>query len=80
MHFNLAVNGMSTKIGNKLEAVDDFKYLGSWVNDTDNDIKTRKALAWASCNKMGQIWSSNLPRFIKLRLFKATLESVLLYG
>ena len=39
-----------------------------------------KALAWSACNKMKTIWSSNLSRNFKIRLFRATVESVLLYN
>ena len=31
-----------TRDGSQLEVVPDFKYLGSWVDSTDNDIKIRK--------------------------------------
>ena len=32
--------------GIALKAVNDFKYLGSWVNSSEQDLKVRKALAW----------------------------------
>ena len=44
------------------------------------DIKIRKALAWSACHKLGKVWKSTLKRNIKIRLFIATVESVLLYG
>ena len=46
----------------------------------EQDIKTRKALAWKACNKMSSIWKTTLPRTFKVRLLSATVESVLLYG
>ena len=52
-----------------LEVVDDFKYLGSWVND----ITIRKALAW---NGMGKVWRSPISPKLKLRFFGATVEIV----
>ena len=58
----------------------DFKYLGSWVDTTSQDIKVRKAQAWSALNKMNQMWISNLSKTTKINLFKATVESVLLYG
>ena len=63
-----------------LKEVEDFKYLGSWVNSTEKDLKVRKALAWRALNGMTCVWTSNLPRQIKLSFFNATVESVLLYG
>ena len=71
---------LKTTDGTTLEVVDDLKYLGSWVNSTEQDIKTRKALAWKACNKMSSIWKTTLPRTFKVRLLSATVESVLLYG
>ena len=57
----------------------DFKYLGCW-SDKDRDIRTRKALAWRSMHKMNKIWKGGLPNALKLQLFRATTETILLYG
>ena len=63
------------------EVVNDFKYLGSWTQSSLQNIKTREALAvWKTCNKLTKIWKSNLPRSAKVKLFQATVESILLYG
>jgi len=37
-------------------------------------------MAWRACNKMDQIWKSNLNRTLKIRLLTSTVEAVLLYG
>ena len=58
----------------------DFKYLGSWVDTTYEDMRIRKGSSWSSMNRMDAIWKSNLRRETKIRLFRATIESVLLYG
>ena len=71
---------LTTTEGIALREVRDFKYLGSWVNSTEQDLKVRKALAWRALNGMTNVWTSNLPRQIKLSFFYATVESVLLYG
>ena len=42
--------------------------------------KRRIALAWTACNKLCKIWRSSLSRTFKLRLFRATVETVLLHG
>ena len=43
------------------------------MENRDKDFKVRKALAWSACHKLRKIWTS-------IRLFIATVESVLLYG
>ena len=69
-----------TNDGTNLDEVQDFKYLGAWMESTEKDVKQRKAAAWRACSKLNKIWKSTLPRKFKLRLFAATVESVLLYG
>ena len=71
---------IKAKNGEKLNVVDNFKYLGSWNKSSESDISVRKALAWSACHRLRKIWSSKLKRKIKERLFLATVESVLLYG
>ena len=73
-------SNLQTNDGSELEQVKDFKYLGAWMESTAKDIKQRKAAAWRACSKLSKIWKSSLPRKFKLRLFSATVESVLLYG
>ena len=63
-----------------LKVVSDFKYRVSWANSTERGIEVRKSLAWKALNDMSSIWSSNLSRDLKIRVFQATIESVLLYG
>ena len=36
-------SALKTNQGTELEKVEHFKYLGSWVDSTDKDIKIRKA-------------------------------------
>ena len=71
---------LSTSAGSSLKKVNDFKYLGAWVATTEHDFIVRKAKAWAACHKMKKIWKSDLRRTLKIRLFQATVESILLYG
>ena len=85
MYFNVDVAPLSniddepifqalTEIGEQ-----DFKYLGSWCSKA-RDINTRKALAWRSLHKMDKIWKSQFDEKLKIMLFRATTESILLYG
>lgn len=82
MQYNLSdqQSGIKTSEGQYLERVEDFQYLGSWIATSNRDFNVRKAKAWDACNKMKNIWKSNLPRQLKSDLFKATVESILLYG
>ena len=91
----LAMNAKKTKVltfnqkqqvkitandGSVLEVLQDFRYLGSMMSSTENDIKSRKGMAWRACNKMEMIWKSNLRKDLKIRLLTSTVEAVLLYG
>ena len=55
---------IATSDGTVLEE-GDFKYLGSWVDNTEKDVKTRKAMAWQACNSMTKVWKSSLPKSLK---------------
>ena len=63
-----------------IKRVEDFKYLGSYIADSQKDFKIRKALAWDACNKLDKIWLSNLPNPLKVQTFRTLIEPVLLYG
>ena len=54
---------LKTADGQTLQVEKDFKYLGSWINSSEKDIKVRKALAWNALHSMHVIWKSkiNLP-------------------
>ena len=71
---------INARDGTPIKVVPNFKYLGAWTESTEKDFAVRKALAWSACHKLRKIWSSLLPRKLKLRSFVATVESVLLYG
>ena len=71
---------IKVKNGNTLKIMENFKYLGAWMESTEKDFAVRKSLAWSSCHKLKKVWSSKLSRKIKVRLFITTVESVLLYG
>ena len=44
------------------------------------DFELRKAIAWKACHKLKQIWKSTMNRKLKIRIFRATIEIILLYG
>ena len=60
--------------------MENFNYLGAWTESIEKDFAVRKALAWNACHKLRKVWSSKLPRKIKVRIFITTVESVLFYG
>ena len=63
-----------------LQMVSDYVYLGSYIYSSEKDFTTRKGKAWAACNAMNKIWSSNLDNVFKIKFFKAVVEPILLYG
>ena len=78
---NLSLASPITTIdGAPLEIVEDFRYLGSFINSSEQDIRVRKARAWKALNSMSNVWKSRMPADLKRRIFVATVESVLLYG
>ena len=54
-----------------LKMVSDYVYLGSYISSSEKDFLTRKCKAWAACNAMNKIQSSELDR---------NFEPILLYG
>ena len=66
--------------GNSIKQVEDSKYLGSFVMNSEKDMKSRKALAWVACNKLNKIWHSTLAKETKVYIFKTLIEPILLYG
>ena len=66
--------------GECLKQVNNFKYLGAYIPDCKHDFNTRKALAWSAANKLDRVWKSNLNRELKIRFFRACVESILLYN
>ena len=66
--------------GNAIKQVEIFKYVGGWLESSEHDVKIRIALVWSVCHRLLKIWKSTLSRKIKIRIFLATVESVLLYN
>ena len=71
---------LKTADGQTLQVEKDFKYLGSWFNSSEKDIKVRKALAWNKLHSMHVLWKTKINLQLKRILFVATVESVLTYG
>ena len=79
MAFNTQ-GSLISRSGQVIKQVDDFKYLGSYLSNSAKDINVRIGCAWAAIRKLDSLWQSKLPRAYKIMFFKATVESVYLYG
>lgn len=70
--------------GQRLEEVENFKYLGSTVTkdgSSTKEIKTRLGIASSARTRLNNIWKSNVISLpIKIKLFKSLVVSILLYG
>ena len=66
--------------GETLKHVKNFKYLGAHVPSSAYDHNIRKGLAWTAVNKLERIWKSNLSKSLKIKFFRACVESILLYN
>ena len=67
-----------------LEQVQEFKYLGSWIDcdgEISTEIKRRIGQATGAFNRLKPIWRSNKYSMrLKLRLFNSNVLSILLYA
>jgi len=80
MHINPTTNNtIRATNGDEIERVEDFLYLGGYTNTT-RDIDSRIGKAWGALNSLAKIWSSRIKTNTKVRIFKSTVESILLYG
>ena len=66
--------------GGEIAEVTDFRYLGSWIMSSQKDFVVRRACAYETANKLWRVWKSGCSRHTKIRVFRATVESVLFYG
>ena len=74
---NSCIKSLKGKI---IKQVNYFKYLGSYVASTDHDVNVRIGQAWSALNNITSIWKSNLSVKLKNNFFRATVESILVYG
>ena len=62
-----------------IELVQDFKYLGRYT-DSGYDMNTRIGQAWSALNSLDEVWKAAIKNETKLKVFKASVETILLYG
>ena len=77
---NNTISQIKTSKSRVLKEVEDYKYLGSYVSSSEKDFNVRKGMAWSASNDMRKIWESNMSIDLKIQIFRATVESILLYG
>ena len=74
------LRGLKIKDG-PINLVEDYKYLGSWLLSSRKDFIVRRELAWKAHKKLYRIWKSKtITRNVKINIFRATVESILLYN
>ena len=71
---------MKSICGSVINQVEDFKNLGSYIRLTKIDINIRITKSWATLNSMNIICKPNLVNRLKIYFFRASVESVLIYG
>ena len=77
MLFNLPQETEIFLEGRRLIKASSFKYLGSRIPSTDDEISHRIALAWHAYWQLGRIWrSGHIPTKLKVDTFKASVISV----
>ena len=70
MKFNQSEGDLKAVNGESLTSVDDFLYLGSWIS-CSKDVNARI---------LDTIWKPELSDSLKTGFFRATVETVLMYG
>ena len=70
--------------GERLEAVDSFKYLGATITEDGRsvaEVKIRLATATSAMSRLSKMWRSKEISFpSKMKLFRSLVLSILLYG
>ena len=64
---------IKSKNGNIIKQVENFKYLGSYIRSTENDIEIRIAKVWSALNSIHTIWKSTMCDNLKRSFFRATV-------
>ena len=80
MHLNPTSEvALHTLNGSEIKKFDDFLYLGGYTKTVRN-IETRTGKAWGALHSLSKMWVSPIKKKTKMRVFKASVESILLFG
>jgi hypothetical protein len=75
-----ATDGELRVDGERIEAVDDFKYLGSFIGSVDKDIEARCNAASRAFGRLMNVWKGPLEMETKLEVFKTVVQPILFYA
>lgn len=59
--------------GRQIVTVEDFKYIGSYIN-SQHVIPCRNAQAWAVVHALDDVWRAPVRKVIKMKIFRTTIE------
>ena len=59
---------------------DNYRNLGVWALNFDDELKRKKGKAWASIKAIDGVWHSCASMDVKRQLFRAIVEPILTYG
>ena len=80
MHLNPSTNTtLVSSDGSPIEIVQDFKYLGGYT-DSGYDMNTHIGQAWSALNSLDRVWKASVKKETKLKVFKASVKTILLYS
>ena len=71
---------LATMKSKELAEVSNFKYLGSYIQSSEADLKAKITVVWKALNSMSTVWKSHISDSVKWKFFQATVEIILLYG
>ena len=81
MYFDIENNRhIHSILNNEIKIVDNFKYLGSWMQSTEKDFNIREVLTWSAVNKMKKLLKSSSGDSIKVRIIRFKIEIIYTYG
>lgn len=63
-----------------IQSCSDFTYLGSQMAASKSDLDRRRRLAWTATRSLEPIYTSAVKDETKIRLFRAVVEPIFLYG
>jgi len=77
---NKACTRLLNQTNDAVPLTDNYRYLGVWALDFDDELARKKGRAWAAVKKVDSIWHSNVCMNVKRQLFRSIVEPILTYG
>ena len=79
MLFNPKKRNINLRDNTKINQVNNYKYLGSLVNSTKQDIELSKTISWQIMHFMNKIWKCKLQPKLKITIVRSIIETLFLY-